>query len=119
MAAAKKIVSSKPSVRSLFEKQIRQTVPSESRKIKDVLIGYNEVPVGKALRNPWKYFSNEVYLPLYPEHFTIRAIDKYSTDWESPFARHVYETEATSVRLNLVYMHLWLLRFHLRRPLKE
>ena len=40
-------------------------------------------------------------------------------DWESPFTNHVYETEVTSVRLNMVYLHMWLLKFHLGRPLKD
>ena len=43
----------------------------------------------------------------------------YATDWESPFCRHVYETELTSVRLNFVYLHFWLCNYHFNRPIKD
>ena len=52
------------------------------------------------------------------EHFLVRAMNHYSMDWESPFSKHIYETEVTSVRLNMVYLHMWLLKFHMNRNLK-
>jgi len=53
------------------------------------------------------------------EHFLVKAMHHYATDWESPFCNHVYETEATSVRLNFVYLHFWLCNYHMKRPLRE
>ena len=53
------------------------------------------------------------------EHFLVRAMHHYATDWESPFCRHVYETELTSVRLNFVYLHFWLCNYHFNRPVKD
>ena len=58
-------------------------------------------------------------MPRMQEHFLVRAVNHYATDWEAPFVNHVYETEVTSVQLNFVYLHLWLLKFHLGRPLKD
>ena len=52
-------------------------------------------------------------LPRMQEHFIVRAMHHYCVDWESPFTKHIYETEATSVRLNMVYLHMWLLKYHL------
>lgn len=53
------------------------------------------------------------------ENFLIRSLHHYAMDWESPFSKHVYDTEVTSVKLNMVYLHMWLLKFHLGMPVKD
>lgn len=53
------------------------------------------------------------------ENFLVKSLHHYGMDWESPFTKHVYETEVTSIKFNLVYMHMWLLKYHLKRPLKD
>ena len=52
-------------------------------------------------------------------HFLLRALNHYSMEWSSPFSKHVYETEVTSVKLNFVYLHMWLLNYHLARPFRD
>jgi len=120
-AAAAKISTAlrKPSIRSLYDKQEILTVPKACRSVKDVLIGYDAYSAGRFFRHPLQYFQNELRLPRIKEHFLIRAINHYATDWQSPFTNHVYETEFTSVRLNMVYLHIWLLNFHLSQPFKD
>ena len=82
------------------------------------MIGYKDVSFGRALRSPLTCMSNAIQWRL-PENFLIRSLHHYATDWESPFSKHVYDTEVTSVRLNMVYLHMWLLNYHLGRPLKD
>ena len=53
------------------------------------------------------------------ENFLVRCLHHYGLDWESPFTKHVYETEVTSVKLNMVYLHMWLLKYHLNNPFKD
>ena len=96
-AAGRQSVTRKPSVRSLYDFQTTCTVPSYCRNAKQVMIGYSAQSTGRLLRNPLAYFRNEVVLPSMLEHFLVRAMHHYATDWDSPFCKHVYETETTSV----------------------
>ena len=96
-----------------------KVVPAACRSLKEILIGYDPRKAGRFIRHPFIYFKNEAWLPTQPGHFLIRALHHYATDWESPFTRHVYETEVTSVQLNMVYLHMWLLNYHLGRPFKD
>ena len=108
----------KPSVRSLYDYQETLIVPKSCRSAKEAFIGYSDVSVGRALRSPFLFFSN-INAWRMKENFLIRSLHHYGMDWESPFTNHVYETEVTSVRLNMVYLHMWLLKFHLGQPLKN
>ena len=65
-------------------------------------------------KNPLKkVFHKFIIMNLYG-HKTLRAIQHYATDFESPFAKDVYSTELTSIKLNLVYLHAWLWTYHTR-----
>ena len=94
-------------------------VPRACRSANEILIGYSPQGTSGLLRNPLNYFKNEVLLKKMREHFLVQALHHYATDWESPFCKHVYETEVTSVRLNLVYLHFWLLNYHMKSPIKN
>ena len=65
-------------------------------------------------KNPIKYLLQNHLLPQMEGHKTLRAIQHYASDFESPFAADVFSTEHTSIKLNMIYLHSWLMTYHMR-----
>ena len=107
----------KPSVRQLYDYQKTFIVPLSCRTAKEVLVGSSSNE-SVSLRSPLQLLSNHRTSRM-QENFLVRSLHHYGLDWDSPFTRHVYETEVTSVKLNMVYLHMWLLKYHLTHPFKD
>ena len=66
-------------------------------------------------KNPLKYAFHSLLVPKLYGHKILQAVHLYATDFGSPFAEDVYSSEKTSVKLNMVYLHDWMLTYHLSR----
>ena len=66
-------------------------------------------------KNPLKYAFHQLIVPRLYGHKILQAIHVYATDFSSPFAEEVFSTQQTSIKLNMVYLHDWMLQYHLSR----
>jgi hypothetical protein len=62
-------------------------------------------------RNPFIYVFRNKIVPGYYGHTDLRALQHYSFADDSPIAE-VVKTEITVNKLALMYMHIWLLKYH-------
>ena len=88
-------------------------ISSDERCDPEILIGRGSFSSNSSLvRNPLRIGFDRFVRPNMFGHYTLRALIHYASDFESPFAEQVFSTQQTSIKLNLIYLHAWLLEHH-------